>query len=350
MVELVQQRERESRPRRGDRSVNTWRSPASSARRAAPIQSTTAPSAAAPGDVVDNRRTSRRQVLPLTAVFSENVIRLPGWSAPNDTASATRPRRNRQRRRPGSPAIGITARPARPQRPSAAPSRRAAAECRSRRDREARRAAGRSRHPRRSPQAIDEKSIGESAPGRRRSTPSPWSSWSSRSNVTTRRRGVTSSVNTGRSARPGPAGVGVNRRRQQVAGHAVGDRLALREQRCGRPTVRRQRDGRRLVRPDREQVRQRAPSSTVAPPSLFAGRYRLPDPPADPRTPSAPPSRQSGTGMSFSTLMMKPPVTGTTSPSASVATRIDEKSMAISASSASFMPGPWSSWSSSVNV
>ena len=43
-------------------------------------------------------------------------------------------------------------------------------------------------------------------------------------------------------------------------------------------------------------------------------------------------------------------VSGTKSPSASVATMTDEKLMAISASSLSLVSSPWSSWSKSVNV
>ena len=44
--------------------------------------------------------------------------------------------------------------------------------------------------------------------------------------------------------------------------------------------------------------------------------------------------------MSFSTLIVKPPVSGMKSPSASVATMIDDKLMAISASSSSFDAQP----------
>ena len=56
------------------------------------------------------------------------------------------------------------------------------------------------------------------------------------------------------------------------------------------------------------------------------------------------------TGMSFSTLMVKAPVSGMKSPSASVATRIDDRLIGSSASSLSLVSRPWSSWSSSVNV
>ena len=179
--------------------------------------------------------------------------------------------------------------------------------------------------------------------------PSPWSSWSSSVNVYAPVAGGDLQREHLTVARIKARRAGVNKRRQQVAGDVVNNRRTNRRQVLRQTRrVRRQRDGPGLVGAKRHQ-RASVPVATVD----GAGRVRR-------RIGIA--ARQqilihrlrhraaSCTGMSFSTLIVKPPVSGTKSPSASVATRIDERLIASSASSLSFVPSPWSSWSSSVNV
>ena len=81
------------------------------------------------------------------------------------------------------------------------------------------------------------------------------------------------------------------------------------------------------------------PRRNVAAPAGFAGVSGLPPASRSSYTVCAT-VPTSGTGMSFSTLIVKPPVSGMKSPSASVATMTDDKSMAISASSSSFDAQP----------